>query len=288
MSMSMRPLFRQEQRQELYLPMHIMCMVPLFDISLSNLSSIRDEVEKMTPEELKLFGTLSRGGSGAKAFYDSNLTSILTDMGAYEIREPDVRVIKKDDSVVFEYNSPTDFEKYKPTLVDTDSFIRNPLKILRDINWVIETSKKMYDNILEHQRDYLSTNDTARLRPLSQKDVGDLLDIHHTTASRLLCGKSLRAIEGTIMPLASLCVSQEHIDKLRVYQVISDMLIHGQYPSSDDVAVREIYRRTGGEKGGINLARRTVSKYRTFLMDHARKVQERKLPKNLEGELEHE
>ncbi|MEK6871635.1 MAG: hypothetical protein AABX16_01910 [Nanoarchaeota archaeon] len=277
-----------EQKLKMGFPTQIMCLLPLLNISLSNLSSIRNEVAKMTPDELKIFETLSRGGSGAKAFFDTNLTNVLTEMGAYEIREPDVAVVNRDNSIVFEYNCSTDFETYKPTLVNTDSFIRNPLKVLRDINWVIGTSKKMYNTVLEHQRDYLSTNDSTRLRALSQSDIAPVLEIHYTNVSRLLVGKSLRAIDGTIMSLASLCVSQEHIDKLRVYPIIQDMLVKGEYPSSDDIAVREIYQRTGGEAGGIKLARRTVSKYRTFLVNHATKIKESRIIKNLESEVEHE
>ena len=73
MSLSMGPSLRMEQKLKMGFPTQIMCLLPLLNISLSNLSSIRNEVAKMTPDELKIFETLSRGGSGAKAFFDTNL-----------------------------------------------------------------------------------------------------------------------------------------------------------------------------------------------------------------------
>ena len=258
MSLSSGMDMRMEQRQDQYL----MCLLPLLGVSLSNLSRVRKEVEKMTPEELNAFGTLSRGGKGGNAFYDHHLIDVLGEMNAFEIREPDVRVVKDGDTVAFEYTCSAEYEEYKPTLIDTESFIRNPFTLLRNINWVIGTTKKMYDRVLKRQRNYLSTNNVSLLESCTQETIANDIAVSPSTASRLLKGKSIRSLDGYIMPLSSLILNQQKINQLRVYEIMGNWLRNGTYSFSDDDAVREIYTATGGEKGGIRLARRTVSKYR--------------------------
>ncbi|MBS3093427.1 hypothetical protein J4456_02495 [Candidatus Pacearchaeota archaeon] len=233
-------------------------MLPLYDISLTNLSKIKKEIERMTQEELTAYGfTPSRSGNNHKAFYDRNLESLLKELDAYEIKDPDVKVVSDENVISFVYSCDMQTEEYKPTLVKTGSFVRDAARILKDINWAMSTSKKMYEYILEKQKGYLATNDVSQLQSLTQETVGEALHLSNTTISRLMNGKSIRSLDGCIMPLASLIINQDKINKLRIYEMIAPLIGQNIYTYSDKEAVNFIFESTG-----IKIAERTVRKYR--------------------------
>ena len=227
-------------------PKQIFCLIPLFDLTLGGLKRLKEYVKSLSPEEVEAIGSISSGGSGKKAFHNVSLENLLEELGASEINNPDVKLRMVDGE-------------------EKQGLIRNSKTLLRNICWVASAVRDVYDIVLNHQREYLTTNDPSNLQPLKFENIANKMGVSISTVSRLMKGKFVRSLDGQIMPLKSLVLQEDTINRLRAYEKIGSMIKDGSYPG-DNEALKQIYERTGGDdNAGVHLARRTLTKYRELI-----------------------
>lgn len=139
--------------------------------------------------------------------------------------------------------------------------------------WLIEaiaqrqsTLERVAKEIVRRQRDYLEFG-VNHLRPLKMQEIADVLGIHVSTVSRAISDKHAQTSRG-IVPLKFFFtggtenedggVESRRSVKDRVRQIIEDE--DKSSPLSDDQVAEALK-----EKFGLEIARRTVTKYRKAL-----------------------
>ena len=248
--------------------MHLICMLPLFDLTLQGLNTLREYLGNLTPEEVEAIGSASGNGNGKKAFHDYALESLIEETGARNFRGPDLKVnLSNEGQLSLEYLTDADYEKFQPSFSDEDSLIRESKTLLRNISWVGSATKEVYSRVLNHQADYLRTGNCRDLKVLTQADLAGKMNISDSTVSRLVQDKTIIAPDGYLMPLQSMFIrGEEYRNKLKFYEIFGPMLKKGTYPNSDENAMIMFEAMTG-----IRLARRTISKYRSDMEDYMNK-----------------
>jgi RNA polymerase sigma-54 factor len=128
-----------------------------------------------------------------------------------------------------------------------------------------ETMMKVMQAIVHHQREFFETGEN--LKPLIYKDIAEMIGMDISTISRVVNGKyvqtdygvfSLRHFFGDSIPTTT----GEEVSNKEVKKIIKE-IIEAEDPSrplSDD-RIAEILNRDG-----LNIARRTVAKYREQMM----------------------
>lgn len=119
--------------------------------------------------------------------------------------------------------------------------------------------------IVSLQKEYFLTDDDARLRPMTQKDVAALAGYDHSTVSRATSGKYLQTRAG-ILPMRHLFSEgygsgEDEVSARQVESALAS-LVKGEDPShplTDDAL------RTALAAKGLEVSRRTVAKYRDRL-----------------------
>ncbi len=152
---------------------------------------------------------------------------------------------------------------------DDRSFLR---KNLSNAQWLIDavgqrrhTLLRVINAVIDEQRDYFDFGPEA-LKPLPMKTISDRLGIHVATVSRAVSEKYLMTPRG-IVPLRSFfsgglsTESGEDVSANAVRAAIEDLIESEDKakPLSDEAMVRALKER------GIEIARRTVAKYRDQL-----------------------
>ena len=146
-------------------------------------------------------------------------------------------------------------------------------KRLESARWFIDalqqresTLERIAKAIFAHQREFLDKGPSS-LRPLRMQEVADELSIHISTVSRGVSGKYAQTPRG-IHPLKYFFTggtpkaSGEVASQVSIKERIRDLIEKedGREPLSDDQIATLL-----GEREGIKIARRTVTKYRMAL-----------------------
>jgi RNA polymerase sigma-54 factor len=142
-------------------------------------------------------------------------------------------------------------------------------KELQEAKWLItglkrrsETLFKVASYIMEHQKDFLD-HGHAFMKPMNIIDVSQALDIHESTVSRVTTGKYIATPKGMLelkyfFPSYVLTESGEACSATSVKEYIKDIILQEtkeRILSDGEIALLL-------KKKGINIARRTVAKYR--------------------------
>lgn len=166
-------------------------------------------------------------------------------------------------------------EYYRQRLADPTATAEEKDFIRRKIesaNWLIEaiqqrrnTVKKVAQAIVEYQKKFLDEGPEF-IEPLKMQQIADVVGVHVTTISRAVDDKWIQTPRG-IFPLKRFFVhgtrSEDGEDvawetiRLRLLELIEKE--DKQKPYSDDDLVKEL------AKIGLNVARRTITKYRKKL-----------------------
>ena len=152
-------------------------------------------------------------------------------------------------------------ELYQRSKGETRKFLREYVDRLENLKRLLsirrENLKKILSVIVEVQEDFLKGE--GSLKSLLVKDVARMLDVSESTVSRLINSKYVKTPQGTY-PLRFFFVresvggtSQEEIMKAIRELILSE---DKRKPLSDEEIARILKER------GINIARRTVAKYR--------------------------
>jgi RNA polymerase sigma-54 factor len=112
--------------------------------------------------------------------------------------------------------------------------------------------KLLLEKLVVIQKDYITGSDKDMV-PLTRAKIAQELDLHESTISRAVSGKTIQLPNRKIVPLAIF------FDRsLSIRTIIKEMIEEETNPLSDS----EIKERL--EEDGISIARRTVAKYRSM------------------------
>ncbi len=197
--------------------------------------------------------------------------------------EPDVYVVKVSGEYVIQinddglpklrinraYRKMLKAVKTDSAQTDAKNYLREKLRgalwLIKSLDQRQRTIYKVADSIVRQQRDFLD-NGIERLRPMVLRDVADDIGMHESTVSRVVSNKYMHTPRG-VFPMKFFFhsgIERDYggdISSLTVKRKIKQ-LIEGENekrPLSDSELTRILKRE------GINIARRTVAKYRDEL-----------------------
>lgn len=125
--------------------------------------------------------------------------------------------------------------------------------ILEAIDLRKKTIARVTNFLIEYQREFILKG-ASYLRPLKQKEVAKELKVHESTISRALAGKYCRLPSGEVISFEVFFDSA-----LPVRNMIKQIILQSAEPLSDSEIMRKL------AENGIEIARRTVAKYREQL-----------------------
>jgi len=197
---------------------------------------------------------------------------------AINIREPDLKITKKDDGWLVTLNrstlpsisiNKTYAKTVRKSKMDDEQkeFIKEKIA---EANWLKNALQKRNDTMLRVGAE-IAKRQTAFLekgpnyiQPMILRDVADAVDLHESTISRVTTGSLMETPQGTLELKSFFSVSLALNDdqtiqssaavKFKIKKLIESE--QPQNPISDDEIVETL------KSNGINVARRTVAKYR--------------------------
>ncbi|NPA52579.1 MAG: RNA polymerase factor sigma-54 [Aquificae bacterium] len=193
--------------------------------------------------------------------------------------EPDIFIYEKGDDFEIEINE-TGIPKLKLTNqyrkliskkdlpANTKKFLEEKLQkaigIIKGIEQRRENLKNIVNALVEHQKEFLRKGKT-NLKPLKLKDIAQELGLHESTVSRIISGKYAQTPIGVIPLKAffsrSLSSDTGDISTEKIKLMIKDIIENEDKtkPLSDEAIAKILQNK------GINIARRTIAKYRQEL-----------------------
>jgi RNA polymerase sigma-54 factor len=155
------------------------------------------------------------------------------------------------------------------TSSETKMYLREKINsarlLIKGLDQRQSTIRKIADRIVTYQNDFFHNGDVA-MRPLTMNQIAEEIGVHETTVSRAVANKFMQTPQG-IFPLRHFFNSGYQTDdgeslsnvsiKSRLQEIISTE--DSSHPISDQEIVAEL------KKQGLNVARRTISKYREEL-----------------------
>lgn len=197
--------------------------------------------------------------------------------------EPDVAVIKVGDEYVIQLNDDgmprlRISRAYREMLQsargdaasgEAQAYLRDKMRsalwLIKSLDQRQRTIYKVADSIVRQQRDFLDDG-VDRLRPMVLRDVAEDIGMHESTVSRVVSNKYIDTPRG-LLPLKFFFHSGidrsygEDISSLSVKRKIEHLVQaeDSRRPLSDSAIMKVLQRE------GINIARRTVAKYRDEL-----------------------
>lgn len=114
------------------------------------------------------------------------------------------------------------------------------------------TMRRLMQILVAHQRDFILNGD-RHLTPMTRAKLADQIGVHESTVSRAVANKGIALPDGRIIPLA------RFFDRsLSVRDRIKEIVSHERRPLTDEQIASIL------ERQGVNIARRTVAKYRAI------------------------
>ena len=194
------------------------------------------------------------------------------------IREPDLKITKSDDGWLVTLNKSTlpsvaidkTYAKaVRKTKMDAEQkeFIKEKIA---EANWLKNALQKRNDTMLrvgaeiaKRQTEFLEKG-PSHLQPMVLRDVAEAVEMHESTISRVTTGSLMETPQGTLELKSFFSVGLQLNDdqssqssaavKFKIKKMIENE--KPRNPISDDEIVETL------KAGGINVARRTVAKYR--------------------------
>ena len=156
--------------------------------------------------------------------------------------------------------------------------IRSAVWLIKSVEQRQRTLRRVAQSLVNFQREFLDKG-LPFLRPLALRDVGDDINMHESTISRVTTNKYVQTPQGLFelkyfFHSGIVSVNGSMVSSVSVKQMIKDMV------EAEDVAAalsdQEIAQALHGR--GLTIARRTVAKYReelAILPSHQRRLQAR-------------
>jgi RNA polymerase sigma-54 factor len=143
--------------------------------------------------------------------------------------------------------------------------LRSGKFIINAIEQRQRTIERITGEILKHQREFFDEG-VSKLKPLTMTQIADIIGVHETTVSRALANKYVRTPHGVFelkyfFTSGYQSQSGESVANTSVKEMVAD-IVAGEdtgHPLSDQEIVALLQRK------GLQIARRTVAKYREEL-----------------------
>lgn len=114
------------------------------------------------------------------------------------------------------------------------------------------TMRRLMQILVAQQRDFILNGD-RHLTPMTRARLAEQIGVHESTVSRAVANKGIALPDGRIIPLA------RFFDRsLSVRDRIKEIVSHERKPLTDEQIASIL------ERQGVNIARRTVAKYRAI------------------------
>jgi RNA polymerase sigma-54 factor len=126
------------------------------------------------------------------------------------------------------------------------------------------TMRQLMENLVDIQKSYIIHGDTY-MKPLTRAQIADLMEVHESTISRAVANKTVQLPNKKIIPMSTF------FDRSLAIRAIMRQIIDNENHALNDTEIRENL-----ETQGINVARRTVAKYRAMegiLPAHLRRIE---------------
>ncbi len=143
--------------------------------------------------------------------------------------------------------------------------IRSGKFIINSIEQRQQTIERITREIIKVQREFFEEG-VSKLRPLTMTQIADAVGVHETTVSRAIANKFIKTPHGVFdlkyfFTPGYAASSGESVSNTSVKEMISDLINveDRSHPLSDQDIVVKLQEK------GINIARRTVAKYREEL-----------------------
>lgn len=145
-------------------------------------------------------------------------------------------------------------------------YIRNRIRsasfLIDGIKQREDTLKKVTEQIINFQKDYLESGD-GQLKPLTMAKIGSILKVHETTVSRAIANKYIKTPRG-LMPMRQFfsqgyrCADGSALTPDAVRGIIQDLV----RKEDKNKPLRDIDIAHALKQKGLKVARRTIAKYR--------------------------
>ncbi|MBA4386756.1 MAG: RNA polymerase sigma-54 factor [Verrucomicrobia bacterium] len=157
----------------------------------------------------------------------------------------------------------------KGTQGDVKSYVRERIRagafLIKSIHQRQKTIHRIASEIVSTQKEFFDKGISA-LKPLTMSDVAKIVGVHETTVSRAVSGKYMQTPMGIIemkyffTPGIKTADGKE-VSNMAVKDMIANIVSKEDldHPASDQEIMEEL------KKQGINIARRTIAKYRLML-----------------------
>ena len=218
---------------------------------------------------LKIIGALDP--KPGRRFSDSPTQYVVPDIYIHKVGD-DYHIVLNEDGLP-KLRVCTDYQKYLGRnhlgTTETKEYIKGKIRsaswLIRSIQQRQRTIYKVMDAILKRQRDFFDFG-VDRLKPMILRDIAEDIGMHECTVSRVTTGKYVHTSQGIfelkyffnsgITNSDGLGIASESI-KTRIRQMVDEE--EPRKPLSDQKLVQIL------KKEGIDVARRTVAKYREML-----------------------
>jgi RNA polymerase sigma-54 factor len=205
-----------------------------------------------------------------RPFYETSEQYVTPDIYVYKVGEEFIIVLNEDGlprlRISQTYKSL--LSKQSSTLNERD-YINDKLKsamwLIRSIHQRQRTIYRVAESIVKFQRDFFDKG-INYLKPMILKEVADDIDMHESTISRVTANKYIHTPQGIfelkfffnsgIRKIEGKNVASETV-KEKIKEIIASENIRKPYSDQEILAFLN--------EGNINIARRTIAKYREML-----------------------
>jgi len=157
--------------------------------------------------------------------------------------------------------------------------IRSAVWLIKSVEQRQRTLRRVAQSLVNFQREFLDKG-LPHLRPLALRDVGDDINMHESTISRVTTNKYVQTPQGLFelkffFHSGIESTNGSMVSSVSVKKMIRDM-VEAEEPASA-LSDQEIAKTLHGQ--GLTIARRTVAKYREelgILPSHQRRLQAKK------------
>lgn len=256
-----------EKHFELFVKKHYDRLEKVLDVGPEALKDVVEEITRLNPKP----GSIFSGNSGAQYaivpdYILTNNNGELT-LQLNSANAPELRISAHFREMIQHYKKSKDKSKQQKEAM---LFIKQKIDSAK---WFIEAIQSRYHTmmlvmqaILDIQKEYLSTGDETRLKPMILKDIADRTGLDISTVSRVANSKYVETEFGIIslkffFSESLSTESGEEVSTREVKKILSDLIAveSKKKPISDQKLTAILNQR------GYNIARRTVAKYREQL-----------------------
>ena len=166
-------------------------------------------------------------------------------------------------------NTYKDLLSNPETPTETREYIRDKIRagkfLIKSLHQRQDTITRIAQEIVKRQRDFLE-HGVGQLKPLTMVQVAEVVGVHETTVSRAVSGKYMATPHGVIelkyfFTSGLATDSGEAVSNTSVKSVLAEMI--GSEDKGTPLSDEDLVNRLNAK--GIQIARRTVAKYRTEL-----------------------